>query len=333
MQVAVGGRDRVHLAVVPAREPEHATVGRDAAHVGRSTGDRPRGDDRAGREVDDADGSRVAVRDVQVLRVAARVQARARRRPVGRNPTTVEASARRPPTRRRSSCRRRRRCVPSGESFTSCGTRERPRAARPCCTTDWSCDVDHDEVARELAARERERPVGREVHVVDAACTAPVPTSTSVIELGSRKSSRLLRLGDDDRVPAVGREVQVVRIGHGDRRPARQAGVRVDRREAVAVVVVDVERLQVPRRRDVLGQRADREVLDDLHGRRIDHVDRVRLAVRHVHQRPRLPGDRAQRRWRRRGRTRRASRCRPSDRVDDLAHAASSVARSSCDRR
>ena len=50
------------------------------------------------------------------------------------------------------------------------------------------------------------------------------------------------------------------------------------------MVVVDVERPQVPRRRDVLGQRADREVLDHRVGRRIDHVDGVRLAVRHVHE-------------------------------------------------
>ena len=65
-------------------------------------------------------------------------------------------------------------------------------------------------------------------------------------------------LGDDDRVPPVGGEVHVVR----DRRPgSARPGLpvrRVDRREAVAGVVRDVERLQVPRRDDVLRQAADR---------------------------------------------------------------------------
>ena len=91
-------------------------------------------------------------------------------------------------------------------------------------------------------------------------------------------------LGDDDRVAAVGREVHVVRVVDRDRR-AGLARARVDRREAVAGVVRDVERLQVPGRDDVLGQAADREVLDDLVGVRVDHVDRVALAVRDVDQR------------------------------------------------
>ena len=71
-------------------------------------------------------------------------------------------------------------------------------------------------------------------------------------------------LGDDDREPAVRREVQVVGVGDGNgaagpRRP------RIDRRDRVALVVQHVQRLQVPRGRDVLRQRADRELPDDLH--------------------------------------------------------------------
>ena len=59
----------------------------------------------------------------------------------------------------------------------------------------------------------------------------------------------LQRLGDDDRLLAVGREVHVVRIVHGDRL-ARLAGEQIDQRQAalgrVLRVVGDPERLQVP---------------------------------------------------------------------------------------
>ena len=91
-------------------------------------------------------------------------------------------------------------------------------------------------------------------------------------------------LGDDDRVAAVGGEVHVVRVVDRDRR-ARPARARVDRRQAVAGVVGDVERLQIPRRHHVLWQRADGEVLDDPVGVRVDHVDGVALAVRDVDER------------------------------------------------
>ena len=95
---------------------------------------------------------------------------------------------------------------------------------------------------------------------------------------GSRKSSCAMRLGDDDRAPPVGGEVQVVGVGDGHR-PAVAAGARVDRGEAVARVVGDPQRAQVPRRRDVLRQRADREVVDDLGGALVDDVDGVGLRV------------------------------------------------------
>jgi len=94
----------------------------------------------------------------------------------------------------------------------------------------------------------------------------------------SRKSSRLKALGDDDRVAPVGGEVHVVRVVDRDVR-AVFACARIDRRQAVAGVVRDVEHLQVPRRNDVLRQAADREVVDDPERARVDHVDRIAAAV------------------------------------------------------
>ena len=68
------------------------------------------------------------------------------------------------------------------------------------------------------------------------------------------------------------------------------AGTRVDRRQAVAGVVRDVERAQVPGRDDVLRESADGEVLDDPERARVDHVDGVALAVRNVDERSRESG-------------------------------------------
>ena len=81
---------------------------------------------------------------------------------------------------------------------------------------------------------------------------------TSCIVVRVAEVQPLQALGDDDREAAVGREVEVVGVLDRDRAP-RLPGPRVDRREAVADVVVDVQRLQVPGRGDVLGQRAGRE--------------------------------------------------------------------------
>ncbi len=81
--------------------------------------------------------------------------------------------------------------------------------------------------------------------------------------------------------PPVDGEVQVV--GIVDRkRLSRPAGERIDRRQRVTDVVVDVERLQVVRRRDVLRQGADREVIDHPVGARVDDVHRVAGAVGNV---------------------------------------------------
>ena len=100
-------------------------------------------------------------------------------------------------------------------------------------------------------------------------------------------------LGHDDRVPAIGGEVQVVRVLDRNRAPGT-GGARVDRREAVAEVVVHVQRPQVVRRRDVLGKRADRELRDDFQRPLADHVDGVAQAVRHVHERRIAADDRTE---------------------------------------
>ena len=167
-EVSVGGRDRVHLAVVPAREPQHPTVGRHAAHVGRAARDRPRRD----RPCGSAKSTTLTVpasRFVTYSSFASRLGYKPCAPASGRRESRPRrTSARRPPTRRRWSCRRRR---------TTCRRARASRlaAARAACgnaidrTTRQIVNVDHDQVARELATRERERSVGREVHVVDPA--------------------------------------------------------------------------------------------------------------------------------------------------------------------
>jgi hypothetical protein len=57
---------------------------------------------------------------------------------------------------------------------------------------------------------------------------------------------------------------------------------RIDRRERVALVVVHVQGLHVPRRHDVLRQPPDRVAVDDGERVGVDDVDRVRHPVRHV---------------------------------------------------
>ena len=69
-------------------------------------------------------------------------------------------------------------------------------------------------------------------------------------------------------------------------------------------VVGDPQRLQVPRRHDVLRVEADLELVDDLQRRRVDHVDVVRLHVaarRRATARRRPPGSACRRRLRCRG--------------------------------
>ena len=146
-------------------------------------------------------------------------------------------------------------------------------------------DVDLHQLARELAAGERVPAVGREVHVVDARARhherMVQAEAVRVTEVEPMEP-----FGDDDRIPPVRCEVHVVRVVDRNRR-ARLAGLRIDRRQAVAEIVRDVERLQVVRRCDVLRERTDGEVFDDLEGLRVDHVDGRALAVGDVDARQR----------------------------------------------
>ena len=82
-------------------------------------------------------------------------------------------------------------------------------------TTRWLPNVDLDQLPGELAAGEQVAAVSREVHVVDAAARHGEGVDDAervrVAEVEPAQA-----LGDDDREPAVGREVHVVGVGDGD---------------------------------------------------------------------------------------------------------------------
>ena len=111
------------------------------------------------------------------------------------------------------------------------------------------------------------------------------PTACSRNVCGLRKSSRRNRSATTIAERAVRREVEVVGIGHRDRRP-RPAGARVDRGEHVALIVGHVQRPQVVRRDDMLRLGADCELPHDAARTRIDLLDRVAQRVGDVDQRP-----------------------------------------------
>src|SRR4051794_37515651 len=76
LQLPGTGVDRVHLAAVAAREPQHLAVGGDATHVRRTAApDAPLADLLAGLQGDQRDRRVSAVRDVEVERVATHVEA------------------------------------------------------------------------------------------------------------------------------------------------------------------------------------------------------------------------------------------------------------------
>ena len=78
--------DRVHLGVEPTGHPQHRAVGRHATHVRAAVRDHPQPDHRMVSDVEERHRSRVAVRHVHELRVAARVEpvrAHARRHEAG----------------------------------------------------------------------------------------------------------------------------------------------------------------------------------------------------------------------------------------------------------
>ena len=153
-----------------------------------------------------------------------------------------------------------------------------------CLDEPLGAQVDGDHLAGELTAGVGIPAVGREVHVVDAQASGD---GERVLEGHGVRVAEVQapeRFGDDDGVAPVGGEVQVVGVPDGDR-SSRPSGARVDRGEAIADVVVDVERLEVIGRRDVLRHGAGREVLDHLHRALADDVDGVAHRVRDVDER------------------------------------------------
>ena len=110
---------------------------------------------------------------------------------------------------------------------------------------------------------------------------------------GSRKSRRCRRSATTIANRPSGVKYRLYGSSTGIGRPGT-AGARVDRCEAVAEVVVHVQRPQVVGRRHVLGQRPDRELRDDLQRPLADHVDGVAQAVRHVDERRIAAHDRAE---------------------------------------
>ena len=145
-----------------------------------------------------------------------------------------------------------------------------------------------------------------------------MPTQSTWQRLDERERVRVAEVearetfGDDDRVLPVGREVHVVRVLDRDRR-TRPPGDGIDRRERVAAVVRDVERLQVPRRARRAGAAtptAKWSMTCAVFG--IDDVDGVAQRVRHVHARRIVLHDAATARSD--GRPR---RCRPAGRPED----------------
>jgi hypothetical protein len=95
----------------------------------------------------------------------------------------------------------------------------------------------------------------------------------------------LEQFGDCDRIVPVGCEVEVVRIGDVDRRPAHSSGSRVDGGQRAAQVAGDVERPEVIRRNHLPRALGNAIGSDDLVAARVDHVHRVAPTVGHVDQR------------------------------------------------
>ncbi len=89
----------------------------------------------------------------------------------------------------------------------------------------------------ELAGGKEVGPIWGEVDMVQPGAGHPRGVKDAQ---GARvtEGQLALRLLDDDRVATVGGEVHVVGVADGDIGPGAPAGVRVDRREAVAPLVV-----------------------------------------------------------------------------------------------
>ena len=144
--------------------------------------------------------------------------------------------------------------------------------------------IDLDHPPGELAAGEHVAATRGEVGVIDPPAPRHEQGVHELHRVRVAKVEPLQALSDDDREPAIRGEVQVVGILDRNR-AARAPGPRVDRGQAVAEVVIDIQRLEVPGRGDVLGQRAGGELPDHLERPLADDVDRVAHRVGHVDER------------------------------------------------
>ena len=122
--------------------------------------------------------------------------------------------------------------------------------------------------------------------MVDArAVAASSSDDCSAIVFGSRKSSRLSASATTIADLPSGVKYMLYGSSTAIALPGLPVfgsiGVRLPSVRALGVVG-DPQRLQVPRRHDVLRVEADLELVDHLERRRVDHVDVVRLHVRHV---------------------------------------------------
>jgi len=77
-------------------------------------------------------------------------------------------------------------------------------------------EVDDDHATAELARDERAATVGGEVHMVDAGAAGDVQDGAHAHRVRLAEVQLTVGLGDDDRPPAVGGEVEVVRVQDRD---------------------------------------------------------------------------------------------------------------------
>ena len=269
-ELSGAGVEYVHRLAVAAGEPELRAVARHAAHV-RAAAELPGGGDRAGGGVDDRDGPVEPVGGVEDGGVPAGVEAvgaLAGRDELGllqlgqvddRHAVALLVG------------HQEHRTV-GGEAHVD----RRPADVDGAGELHLR-EVEPHQVTVELARQQHLLAVGGEVAVVDAVAGGR-DAALQRPGVGVAEVEAVEAFGHDDGVRAVGREVQVVGVVDRDRL-ARLAGERVDRSQRVAVVVGDVERLEVPGRGDVLGDLVDGEVVDDLERDRVDDVDVVALAV------------------------------------------------------
>src|SRR5205823_14772203 len=128
--------------------------------------------------------------------------------------------------------------------------------------------------AAELAGEDRVFAVEREIGVVDAGAARGGQRLLQGHLDRIAKIEPLEPFGDDNRGAPIRREIEIVRILDRDRL-AGLAGLRIDRGQAALwtaqPVIVDPQRLEIPRRDDVLRLPADAKAIDHLELLGVDH--------------------------------------------------------------